>query len=367
MEHAADQALPGWAARKQHLVMQPFARAFERSAVPTVLIDARIEDHPIVFANARFLRLAACAEEEVLGRNLRFLNALDADPEVIQRIEEAAVGAAVVSVDIRLCRPDGEAFWARMDAAPIFGPDGRAEYFVATVVDVSDRVRAVQGLRAAEESFERRVEARTAALENALARTELLSREFSHRTKNALAILGALIEGRRRRAEDPAVADAMAEVSGEVRAIGRLQGLLEGVGREEGRIALPELLGTLAEELDIPSGVRVIPGRTCAALLTSEAALALALSVTELVLNAQKHAFRDGRDGIVVVEAAAEEGELAVAVSDNGAGLPEGFDPEACDGLGMLVVLDQVGRLHGRLAFGRSAAGGAQFTVIFPQ
>jgi two-component system, sensor histidine kinase PdtaS len=201
---------------------------------------------------------------------------------------------------------------------------------------------------------------------SALARTELLSREFSHRTKNALAILGALIEARRRRAEDPAVADALAEVSGEVRAIGRLQGLLESVGRAEGRIAVSELLGALADELDLPTGASAITGQTCEVALSSEAALALALSVTELVLNAQKHGFRDGRDGVIVIEAEAEGADLAVTVSDNGTGLPEGFDPEAGDGLGMIVVLDQVARLHGRLAFGRSAAGGARFTVIFP-
>jgi hypothetical protein len=52
--------------------------------VPTVLVDARLNDPPIVFANAGFLRLRACAEEEALGKNLRSLNAIDADPEVIE-------------------------------------------------------------------------------------------------------------------------------------------------------------------------------------------------------------------------------------------------------------------------------------------
>jgi PAS domain S-box-containing protein len=366
MKHAADDASRGWATRRQHLMVQPFARAVECSAVPTVLMDARLDDHPIVFANASFLRLSACNEGQALGQNLRFLNAVDADPDVLRQIEAAADAGKEVSVDIRLSRPDGVSFWARMDASPIFGPDGRADLFVATVVDVSDRVRAVQGLRAAEESFERRVEARTAALESALARTELLSREVSHRTKNALAILGALIEARRRRAEDPAVADALGEVSGEIRAIGRLQGLLEGVGREDGRIDLAELMVALAEELDSRSGVHVIVGRTCVAGVSSNAAQALALSVIELVLNAQKHAFPDGREGMVVIEAEANAAGLVVTVSDNGTGLPDGFDPETGTGLGMLVVLDQVARLDGRLACGRSAAGGARFSIKFP-
>jgi hypothetical protein len=59
-------------------------RAFACSAVPTVLVDARLDDPPIVFANARLLRLRACAEEEAMGQNLRSLNTIDADPEVIE-------------------------------------------------------------------------------------------------------------------------------------------------------------------------------------------------------------------------------------------------------------------------------------------
>jgi two-component sensor histidine kinase len=69
---------------------------------------------------------------------------------------------------------------------------------------------------------------------------------------------------------------------------------------------------------------------------------------------------------MVVIEAEANAAGLVVTVSDNGTGLPDGFDPETGTGLGMLVVLDQVARLDGRLACGRSAAGGARFSIKFP-
>jgi PAS domain S-box-containing protein len=144
-----------WRARMAHIVMQPFALALANSAVPMVLCDATLEDYPIVFANASFLRLTRCTEDEVLGRNIRFLNAVDADPEDVRRVEDATVAGKVVGVDLHMTRDDGCSFWARMDLAPIFGPNGRVEMFVATLVDVSDRVRAVTGLRAAEDSFER--------------------------------------------------------------------------------------------------------------------------------------------------------------------------------------------------------------------
>jgi two-component sensor histidine kinase len=148
----------------------------------------------------------------------------------------------------------------------------------------------------------------------------------------------------------------------------RLQGLLESTGREEGRVALADLLAALVDELDATSDTRVVLAvGTPDVRLVGHAALALSLIVTELVLNAEKHAFRDGREGIVTVEATAEGKAVVLTVSDNGTGLPPCFKPGNGAGLGMRVVLDQVAKLDGRLETGRSVSGGARFRVFVPR
>jgi PAS domain S-box-containing protein len=276
-----------WRKRAAQLVMQPFAVAVSQSAIPTIFADTTLDDVAIVFANASFLRLTGWEEDEVLGRNLRFLNGPETDPEVAARIERAMAMREAASVDVRLDRKCGRGFWARLDVAPVFDPDGRARLLFATLVDVSDRVRVAQVLRDTENRFETRVEERTVALETALERTELLTREITHRTKNALALLGALIEAKRRAARTEGEAALLGDVSQRVRAIGRLQGLLDGLGSEVHGLELGRFLGELVEELDAPTAGNVAfegaPGIT----IPAESALALALCITELVLNAQ--------------------------------------------------------------------------------
>lgn len=366
MDHAAKEVSSDWQARKDHLVSQPFALAVSQSAIPTILADTTLDDVPIVFANASFLRLTGWDEEEVLGRNLGFLNGDDTDPQVARGVETAIEAREEASVDIFLDRKAGRGFWARLDVAPLFDPDGRAALLVATFVDVTDRVRATRGLREAEAHLEARVEERTAALEAALERTELMTREVTHRTKNALALLGALIDAKRRRAQDPRLAELLADVSCRVRAIGRLQAFLEQVESEEHGIELDVFLCDLVAELKVPSDVEIAFEGAPAMRLPATSALATALCVTELVLNAQKHGFPEGRAGTIRVGASGIEGTVVLTVSDDGIGLPEGFAPERSEGLGMLVILDQTRKLRGEVACGASPQGGASFRLVFP-
>ena len=68
-------------------------------------------------------------------------------------------------------------------------------------------------------------------------------------------------------------------------------------------------------------------------------AVPLGLIVNELLSNAFKHAFVNRKEGkIEVVLRASEEGVVSLAVSDDGVGLPEGFDIKASERLGLHVV-----------------------------
>ena len=88
----------------------------------------------------------------------------------------------------------------------------------------------------------------------------------------------------------------------------------------------------------------------------------LGLIVAELVTNAAKH----GAGEIKVAFGHAAPGGYALSVSDQGAGLPAGYDPAATGGLGMRVISTLVGQLRGRLAFASGHGRGTEFTVLFP-
>jgi two-component system, sensor histidine kinase PdtaS len=71
--------------------------------------------------------------------------------------------------------------------------------------------------------------------------------------------------------------------------------------------------------------------------VSSEISVSLGLVVTELVINALKHAFPDERHGHVIVDYTAQDDAWALAVSDDGVGMPQ--DPDQITaGLGTSIV-----------------------------
>ena len=68
-------------------------------------------------------------------------------------------------------------------------------------------------------------------------------------------------------------------------------------------------------------------------------AVPVGLIVNELLANAFKHAFVNRKEGKIEVSlSASEKGAVNLAVSDDGVGLPEGFDINASKTLGLRVV-----------------------------
>ena len=90
------------------------------------------------------------------------------------------------------------------------------------------------------------------------------------------------------------------------------------------------------------------------------------LIINELVSNALKHAFPDGRVGHVRVELRPLRGQRHVlVVSDDGVGLPPNLDLERADSLGLQLVHDLTEQLHGTVAVNRDS--GTTFTITFEE
>jgi len=95
-----------------------------------LITDPRLDDNPIVFANDAFIRLTGYGREEVLGRNCRFLQGKDTDPEAVRALREAIERGAEITADILNYKKDGTPFWNRLRIRPLFSESGEIEYFV---------------------------------------------------------------------------------------------------------------------------------------------------------------------------------------------------------------------------------------------
>jgi two-component sensor histidine kinase len=98
--------------------------------------------------------------------------------------------------------------------------------------------------------------------------------------------------------------------------------------------------------------------------IPADLAIPLGLFVNELVTNAIKYAYADG-EGEIRVEARPDDaGGLILAVEDDGAGLPDGFDPTAARSasLGMRIINSLARQLGGALAVAPDVQG-AHFSL----
>ena len=117
----------------------------------------------------------------------------------------------------------------------------------------------------------------------------------------------------------------------------------------------------------------ISPGRVTArrtgrfGVLTAEMATPLSMVLTELLQNALEHGFGQDESGAVEVTVLRGRELLAVAVQDNGRGLPAGFDAQQAGNLGLQIVRTLVeSELRGSLSLRRRDRGGTEAQLRVP-
>ena len=126
------------------------AAALEAVADPLVLTDP---GGVILWVNPAFTRQNGWRLDEVLGKTPRVLKSGKTDPELYERLWKAAVGGGSWSGAVVNRRKDGTEYIAVLTVAPVLGPEGRPEAFVATYRDVSAQRVFEEELRRSERSL----------------------------------------------------------------------------------------------------------------------------------------------------------------------------------------------------------------------
>lgn len=127
-----------------------FFAAVKTTRMPMIVTDPRQPDNPIVFANPAFINMTGYGEDELLGRNCRFLQGPDTDPETVAEVRRALEQKREVSVDILNYKKNGASFWNALFISPVYDEAGEVIYFFASQLDISRRRDAEDSLRQAQ-------------------------------------------------------------------------------------------------------------------------------------------------------------------------------------------------------------------------
>ncbi|GJE15574.1 histidine kinase famiy protein [Methylobacterium marchantiae] len=123
-----------------------FFTAVESTRMPMVVTDPRQADNPIIFTNKAFIAMTGYREDEIIGRNCRFLQGPDTDRAVLAELRGAIDNRTEFATEILNYRKDGSTFWNALFVAPIYNAAGELVYFFASQLDVSRRRDAEEAL-----------------------------------------------------------------------------------------------------------------------------------------------------------------------------------------------------------------------------
>jgi two-component sensor histidine kinase len=235
---------------------------------------------------------------------------------------------------------------------PRDAPGGHTPLQVASTVVVTITVTAVI---AAGEGFRVALQKIVAERNAKLAERELLFRELQHRVNNDFALVNSLLDLQRRKSSDPETRRALEQAIGRIRSVARVHQhlyTLPEIGAIDVRQYLRDLCAALAEATLPPAGV-YLRCHCDEAYMPRSRAIAVGLATNELITNAVKHAFPEGREGDIDVRFEKTETGWCLSVRDNGVGLPT--TQQLKTGLGAGLIEEFVRQAGGTLSLESSS------------
>jgi two-component sensor histidine kinase len=201
-------------------------------------------------------------------------------------------------------------------------------------------------------------------LEALLREKDVLLEELEHRVGNSLQIIASIILLKSRMVTSEETRAQLQDAHKRVLSVAVVQKHLHATGAT-GPVEMAPYLTQLCESLKVsmigdyrPTTLTVTAD---AGSVSSREAISLGLIVTELILNALKHAFTDDRiDRQIYVGFAVAGTNWKLSVVDNGLGAPVGVFAQAKSGLGTSIINALAQQLEARV----DVVGGPQGTSV---
>jgi two-component sensor histidine kinase len=167
----------------------------------------------------------------------------------------------------------------------------------------------------------------------------MLLQEVQHRVANSLQIIASVLMQSARKVNSEETRRHLADAHSRVMSIATVQRQLSSSGQAdvELRPYFTQLCQSLGASMIRDHNQQSIEVTGDKSVVGADISISLGLIVTELVINALKHAFPDGRAGKIIVGYHAQGPNWTLSVADNGVGMP-GPSQKASPGLGSSIV-----------------------------
>jgi two-component sensor histidine kinase len=287
---------------------------------PLLLLDG---DLNIVAASTSFSSAFEIDPAGLAGRQLSSLGAGEWDVPQLRSLLEAtrSGGANIEAYEMDLRRPGHGTRRLVLHAQRLVYLDLENQRLLLAVADVTD-ARADRKLK-----------------DDALQQNLVLLQEVRHRVANSLQIIASVLLQNARKTPSEETRGHLKDAHNRVMSVAALERQLAASGEStvELHAYFTALCDSIAASMIGDSGRLSLTVTGPGGVVEARVSVNLGLMVTELVINALKHAFPDGRAGAIIVDCDFRGPNWTLSVTDDGVGRPS--DPAHIRaGLGTSIV-----------------------------
>jgi PAS domain S-box-containing protein len=292
-------------------------------------------------------------QEETLGKtNFDFFPLHFAEETLEDEKRIIETGKPLINKIENISDVKGQPAWVSTTKVPVLDEQGKVTTIIGISRDITERILSAE------------------KVQSSLEEKELLLKEIHHRVKNNLQVISSLLNLQSSAIKDPEILAVLKESQDRVRSMALIH---ENLYRSSdiSHLDVADYIKTLVSGLkrgyvndrrDVKLDLQIeqIP-------LDIDLAVPCGLIINELMSNALKHAFLDGRpDPKIRIEfKMLDQKNVHLSIEDNGVGLPENFEFNTVDSLGLklirILVKDQ---LEGDIVF--SSKQGTRIDINFP-
>ncbi|MBI1287211.1 MAG: PAS domain S-box protein [Flavobacteriales bacterium] len=248
-------------------------------------------------------------------------------------------------------RKDGELLSANVTVSLVRDTNDSPNYFVAVFEDITER-----------KEYERQ-------LEESLREKEVLLKEVHHRVKNNMQVISSILNLQSSYIEDETALGILRESQDRIKSMSFVhESLYQSNTLSEVNFAeyIQNITKNLYHSYSRPEGGISLNFELENIYLNLDTSIPCGLIINEVVSNSLKYAFNGRENGVIEVQfSKLTDGKLKLIISDDGIGLPDNFDIENAESLGLQLVTTLVTQVSGELEIDNS--NGTRFTIVFKE
>ncbi len=355
------------------------------------ILRTAIDGFSIISSEGRFLdvndafcRLTGYSREELLAHSLAKIEAKETAEGIMQHSREI-LRKGEDRFETQYRRKDGSLIDVEVS---VVATDRHGGQFVTFHHDITERKRDQEDLVNSRNELEQKVLARTRELKeineslqeeialrnkaekeivSSLREKEMLLKEIHHRVKNNMQVISSLLFMQARAQKDEKVKAILKESQDRIKAIALVHEKLyqsTDLDQIDYTDYLRKITDHLFESYKIDSNIITLHLNAEKAVLHIDKAVPCSLIINEMISNSLKHAFPEGRKGVITIDFRKGTDNYILTYSDDGIGIPVGITFDRTESLGMQLIKGLTKQINGLIELNRTA--GTKYTITFP-